>query len=48
MYSLDRLPVDFSIKIKDKFHPRTSHEGPEVEWKYSYTLCLTSTVDRDG
>ena len=26
-------------------HPRTSHEGPEVEKCYSSTLYLTSAVD---
>ena len=45
MYSLDYLPVDFSIKLKDKFHSRTSHEDPDVEWKYSYILSLTLAVD---
>ena len=26
----------------------TGHEGPEVEYRYSFTLSLTSTLDRDG
>ena len=24
-----------------KVHPRTGHEGPEGEWRYSSTLSLT-------
>jgi len=24
------------------------HEGPEWEWRYSYTLSLTSVLDGDG
>jgi len=28
-------------KDKGKFHPRTGHEGPEVEQRYSSTLSLT-------
>ena len=31
-----------------KFRPRTSHEGSEVEYRYSSTLSLTSTLDGDG
>ena len=34
--------------IKFKFHPRTSHEGPEGEKSYSSTLSLTSTLDEGG
>jgi hypothetical protein len=33
------------IKGKGKLHPRTSHEWPKVEYKYSYTLSLTSALD---
>jgi len=29
---------------KDKMHPRTGHEGLVGEWKYSYTLSLTSAA----
>jgi hypothetical protein len=28
-------------KGKGKVHPRTSHEAPEGEWRYSYTFSLT-------
>jgi len=28
-----------------KFDPRTGHEGPEEEWRYTYTLSLTSALD---
>ena len=31
--------------LKGKFHPRTGHEGPEGEWRYSSTLSLTSEID---
>jgi hypothetical protein len=37
MYSLRHLPVDFLIKLREKFYSRTS----------SSTLSLTSTVDGD-
>jgi len=30
---------------KGKFHPKTGHEGPEGEWRYSLTLSLTSVLD---
>jgi len=33
---------------KGKVHPRTDHEGPEWEYRYSYTLSLTSTLDGVG
>ena len=33
---------------KSKGHPITAHEGPEVEWKYSSTLSLTSALDGVG
>jgi len=29
-------------------HPRTGHEGPEWEQRYSSTLSLTSTLDGVG
>ena len=32
----------------DKVHPRTDHEGPEGEQKYSCTLSLTSALDEGG
>jgi len=33
-------------KGKGKVHPRTGHEGPEGEQRYSSTLSLTSALDR--
>jgi len=35
-------------KGKGKVHPRTGHEGPEGEYRYSSTLSLTSAPDRSG
>ena len=34
--------------VKGKFHPRTAHEGPEGDQKYSFTLSLTSALDGVG
>jgi len=36
------------IKVEGKVHPRTGHEGPEGEQKYSSTLSLTSELDGVG
>ena len=33
---------------KGKVHPRTDHEGPEGEERYSSTLSLTSALDGCG
>jgi hypothetical protein len=33
---------------KGKVHPRTGHEGPEGEQRYSSTLSLTSALDEAG
>jgi hypothetical protein len=33
---------------KGKVHPRTGHEGPEGELRYSSTLSLTSALDGVG
>jgi hypothetical protein len=33
---------------KSEVHPRTSHEGPEGESRYSSTLSLTSALDGGG
>ena len=33
------------IKAKDKFHPKTSHEGPQGEQKGNTSLSLTSALD---
>jgi hypothetical protein len=35
-------------KGKGKVYPRTGHEGPEGEWRYSSTLSLTSALDGGG
>ena len=35
-------------KGKCKVHPRTGHEGPEGEQRYSSTLSLTSAIDGVG
>jgi hypothetical protein len=36
------------MQSKHPFHPITGHEGPEVEYRYSSTLSLTSTLDGGG
>jgi len=46
-----QLTVKFSIiysKGKGKGHPVTGHEGPYGEQRYSFTLSLTSALDRGG
>jgi hypothetical protein len=35
-------------KPKGKIRPRTGHEGPVREYRYSYTLSLTSALDGVG
>jgi len=35
-------------KYKGEVHPRTDHEGPEGEKRYSCTLSLTSALDWGG
>jgi hypothetical protein len=35
-------------KKKGTVHPRTGHEGPEGEQRYSSTLSLTSALGRMG
>ena len=35
-------------KGKGKLHPRTSHEGPEGEYRYGSTLSLTSALEGVG
>jgi hypothetical protein len=32
-------------EVKPKVQPRTGHEGPQGEWRYSSTLSLTSALD---
>jgi hypothetical protein len=36
------------VKGKGTVHPRTGHEGPEGEYRYSSTLTLTSALDGVG
>jgi hypothetical protein len=39
------------VKVKQskgKIHPRTGHESPEREYRYSPTLSLTSALDEGG
>jgi len=31
--------------VKEKFHTRTGHEGPEGEQRYTLTLSITSVLD---
>jgi hypothetical protein len=38
----------FSDKGKGKGHPKTGHECPKVEQRYSSALSLTSALDRGG
>ena len=35
-------------KVKGKVQPRTGHEGPEGEQRYSFTFSLTSALDGMG
>jgi len=32
----------YRVRGKGKGHPRTGHEGPEGEWRYSSALSLSS------
>jgi hypothetical protein len=36
------------VKVKITVRPRTGHEGPKGEWRYSSTFSSTSVLDRDG
>ena len=36
------------LEGKGKGRPRTDHEGPEVEERYSSTISLTSALDGGG
>ena len=40
--------ISYKVKGKGKVHPRTGHEGPEGEWRYSSTHSLTSALDGVG
>ena len=33
---------------KGKFHPKTSHEGPDLEQRYTFTLFPPSALDGGG
>jgi hypothetical protein len=46
MYSLQQQQVH--KKGNGKFRPIKSHEDPEEEYRYSFTLSLTSTLDGGG
>ena len=52
--SLYRLPYPISVSVYNendayyKVLPRTSHEGPEEEQRYSSTISLTLAPDGDG
>jgi hypothetical protein len=35
-------------KVKGKVYPKTGHEGPDGEYRYSCTLSLTLALDGDG
>ena len=41
-------PLYAFMVCKGKVHPRTDHEGREVEQRYSCTLSLISVLDRGG
>jgi hypothetical protein len=45
---MNQEQVQFWTGIKGKVHPRTGHEGPEEEWRYSSTVSLTSALDGGG
>jgi hypothetical protein len=36
------------IKVKGTVEPRTGHEGPQGEYRYSSTLSLTSALNGGG
>jgi len=42
--AMDKLGKESKCKV----HPRRSHEGPEGEYRYSYTLSLTSALEEGG
>ena len=39
VFCVSNYPINMSTLL-GKVHPRTCHEGPEVEYKYSFTLAL--------
>jgi hypothetical protein len=40
--------TSYQVKAKLKVHPRTDHEAPNEQLRYSSTLSLTSVLDRGG
>ena len=48
MCLLKRVDSRKAKRGNGKVHPRTSHEGPEGEYRYSSTLSLTSALDGVG
>jgi hypothetical protein len=42
--TMDKLGKESKYKI----HPKTGHEAPEGEYRYSYTLSLTSALEEGG
>jgi hypothetical protein len=40
--------LNINIRGKGKGHPRTGHEGPEGEYRYSFTPSLTSALNGVG
>ena len=36
------------VKVKGNISPRTGHESPKVEWRYSSTLSLITALDGVG
>jgi hypothetical protein len=40
-----RIHCPFEVAGNGKVHPRTGHEGPELEKRYCSTLSLTSALD---
>ena len=43
-----KVKVHGKGKGKGKIHPITGHEGPEVEYRYSTIISLTSALDGGG
>ena len=43
-----RIALKLFVRIKGKFHPITEHKRTEKEYKYIYTLSLTSALDGEG
>jgi hypothetical protein len=47
-WNMKHAKQSLNIKGKGTVHPITGHEGPEGEYRYSFTLSLTSALDRGG